>query len=175
MHGVALMCLDSSFFDLFVTDLPSLFEDLVVLENFVTLCKHLLLLYYSLLHVGSDDCKTMAVCHPKPISNLESLRGPFWVLCFSRSIPLHWAAWSLNTLSLTTSMLMTASCMFPLHQGTLQQHWMVYSHVWPLSSHGCRPINWNWTHMKLNSSLLGTNDSGKIPLYVSDWASRCQN
>ena len=24
-------------------------------------------------------------------------------LCFSRSIPLYWAAWSLNTLSLTTS------------------------------------------------------------------------
>ena len=84
----------------------------------------------------------------------------FWVLCFSRSIPLHWAAWSLNTLSLTTSMLMTASCMFPLHQGTLHQHWMVYSHVWPLSSHGCRRINWNWTQIKLNSSLLGTNDGG---------------
>ena len=44
-------------------------------------------------------------------------------------------------LSFTTSMLMTASCMFPLHQATLQQHRMVYSHVWPLSSHGCRPIN----------------------------------
>ena len=87
-------------------------------------------------------------------------QGSVWVLCFSRSIPLHWAAWSLNTLSLTTSMLMTASCMFPLHQGTLQQHWKVYSHVWPLSSHGCRPINWNWTQIKLNSSLLGMNDSG---------------
>ena len=36
---------------------------------------------------------------------------------------------------------------------------MVYSHVWPLSSHGCRPINWNWTLIKLNSSLLGTNNS----------------
>ena len=57
-------------------------------------------------------------------------------------------------------MLMTASCMFPLHQGTLQQPWMVYSHVWPLSSHGCRPINWKRTQIKLNSSLLGTNDSG---------------
>ena len=43
--------------------------------------------------------------------------------------------------------------------GALQQHWMVYNHVWPLSSHGCRPINWNWTQIKLNSSLLGTNDS----------------
>ena len=63
-------------------------------------------------------------------------------------------------LSLTISMLMTVNCMFPLHQGTLLQHWMVYSHVWPLSSHGCRPINWNWTQIKLNSSLLGTNDSG---------------
>ena len=25
---------------------------------------------------------------------------------------------------------------------------MVYSHVWPLSSHGCRRINWNWTQIK---------------------------
>ena len=41
------------------------------------------------------------------------------------------------------------------YQGTPQQHRMVYSHVWPLSSHGCRPINWNWTQVKLNSSLLG--------------------
>ena len=110
--------------------------------------------------VDAKGLNKVTVCPPKPISNLESLRGPFWVLCISHSIPLHWAAWSLNTLSLTTSMLMTASCMFPLHQGTLQQHWMVYSHVWPLSSHGCRPINWNWTQIKLNSSLLGTNDGG---------------
>ena len=85
-----------------------------------------------------------------------SVLGPL----LSRSIPLHWAAWSVNMLSLTISMLMTASCMFPLHQGTLLQHWMVYSRVWPLSSHGCRPINWNWTQIKLNSSLLGMNDSG---------------
>ena len=33
------------------------------------------------------------------------------------------------------------SPLFPLHEGTLQQRRMVYSHVWPLSSHGCRPIN----------------------------------
>ena len=110
--------------------------------------------------VDAKGLSLVTVCPPKLISNLEALRGQFWVLCFSRSIPLHWAAWSLNTLSLTISMLMTASCVFPLHQGTLQQHWMVYSHVWPLSSHGCRPINWNWTQIKLNSSLLGTNDSG---------------
>ena len=38
--------------------------------------------------------------------------------------------------------------------------WMVYSHVWPLSSHGCRQINWNWTQVKLNSSLLETADNG---------------
>ena len=36
-----------------------------------------------------------------------------WVLWFSRSIPLHWVVCSLNTLSLTTFMLMTATCMFP--------------------------------------------------------------
>ena len=65
----------------------------------------------------------------------------------------------MNTLSLTISMLMTVSCMFPLHQRTLLQHWMIYSHVWPLSSHGCRPINWNWTLIKLNFSLSGTNNS----------------
>ena len=85
-----------------------------------------------------------------------SVLGPL----LSRSIPLHWAAWSVNMLSLTISMLMTACCMFPLHQGTLLQHWMVYSCVWPLSSHGCRRINWNWALMKLNFSLLGMSDSG---------------
>ena len=37
--------------------------------------------------------------------------------------------------------------------------WMVYSYVWPLSNHGCRPINWNWTQIKLNSFFLGTNNS----------------
>ena len=26
--------------------------------------------------------------------------------------------------------------------------------------HGCRRLNWNWTQMKLNSSLSGTHDSG---------------
>ena len=62
-------------------------------------------------------------------------------------------------LALTISMLMTAGCMFPLHQESLLWHWMVYSHVWPLSIHGCRQ-NWNWTQIKLNSSLLGTKDSG---------------
>ena len=61
-------------------------------------------------------------------------------------------------LSSTISMLTTASCMFPLHQGTLLWHWMVYSHIWPLSSHGCWRINWKWTQIKPNFSLLGTND-----------------
>ena len=63
------------------------------------------------------------------------------------------------TLSLTISMLMIASYLFPLLQGTLLWHWMVYSHVWPPSSHGYWRINWNWTQIKLNSSLSGTNDS----------------
>ena len=60
----------------------------------------------------------------------------------------------------TRKVLQNLSCVTAdeLHQRTLQQHWMVYSHVWPLSSHGCRPINWNWTQIKLNSSLLGTKD-----------------
>ena len=31
--------------------------------------------------------------------------------------------------------------------------------VWPLSSPGWGQINWNWTKIKLNSSLLGMNDS----------------
>ena len=77
----------------------------------------------------------------------------------SPSTPFHWTAWSLDTPSLTISILMTASCMFPLNQGTLLQHWMVNSYVMPLSSHGCWWINWNWTQIKLNSSLSGTNDS----------------
>ena len=50
--------------------------------------------------------------------------------------------------------------MFPLHQGTLLRHWMTYSHVWPLSSHGCRRINWIWIQMKLNYTLSGRNDGG---------------
>ena len=57
-------------------------------------------------------------------------------------------------------MLTTASCMFPLHQGTLLRHWMVYSRVWPLCSHGCRRLNWSWTQIKLNFPLLGKNDRG---------------
>ena len=36
---------------------------------------------------------------------------------------------------------------------------MVFSHVWLLSSYGCRPINRNCTQIKQNSSVLGTNDS----------------
>ena len=46
-------------------------------------------------------------------------------------------------------------CTFPLHEGTLLRHWMVYSHVWPLSSHGCQRINWKWTQIKLKSFLSG--------------------
>ena len=61
---------------------------------------------------------------------------------------------SVNMLSLTISMLMTASGMSPLQQGTLLQHWMVYSHVWSLSNHGCWRINWNWTQTKLNPFLI---------------------
>ena len=56
-------------------------------------------------------------------------------------------------------MLMIASCMFHSHQETLLQHWMAYSHVWPRSSHGWGQINRNKTHIKLNSSSSGTNDS----------------
>ena len=67
--------------------------------------------------------------------------------------------WSLDTLSLNLSMLMTASCLFPLHQGTQLRHWMVYSHVWPLSSNGCWRINWNWPQIKLNSSLSEMKDA----------------
>ena len=37
---------------------------------------------------------------------------------------------------------------------------MVYSHAWPLFKRGCQRINWNWTQIKLNSSLSGMNYSG---------------
>ena len=87
-------------------------------------------------------------------------RGQFLVLCFLLSMPLHLVAWSPDMLSLIISMLMIASCMFPFHQATLLQRWMVYSHVWLLSSHGCRQINWNWTQIKRNSSSLGMNGNG---------------
>ena len=73
---------------------------------------------------------------------------------------MHLYAWFLDTLSLTTSMLMIASCMCHFHQVTLLQHWMAYNHAWHLSNHGCRWINWNWTQIGLNSSLLVTNGNG---------------
>ena len=55
-------------------------------------------------------------------------------------------------LSLIIYMLTIASCIFPFHQATLLQRWMVYNHAWLLFSHGCRQINWNWTQIKPNSS-----------------------
>ena len=58
-------------------------------------------------------------------------------------------------LSLIISMLAIVSCIFPFHQATLLQCWMVYNHAWILFSHGCRQINWNWTQIKRNSSSLG--------------------
>ena len=58
-------------------------------------------------------------------------------------------------LSLIISMLMIASCMFSFHRATVLQRWMVYSHVWLLSSHGCRQINWNWTLDKTEFLLIG--------------------
>ena len=42
-------------------------------------------------------------------------------------------------------------------------------------SHGCRRINWNWTQVKLNSSLSGTNNSGANISLCSYWAFWCQN
>ena len=87
-------------------------------------------------------------------------RGQFLVLCFLRSIPLHLVAWSPDMLSLIISILMIASRMFPFHQVTLLERWMVYNHAWLLSSHGCRQINWNWTQIKRNSSSLGMNGNG---------------
>ena len=84
-------------------------------------------------------------CPQRLISPLESLKSQFRVLCYSPSIPLYWVAWSLDTLSLIIPMLTIAICMFPFHQGTLLQHWMLYSCVWSLSSHGSQWINWNWS------------------------------
>ena len=62
-------------------------------------------------------------------------------------------------------MLVTASCLVPLHRGTPLQQWMVYGRALPLSSHGCQRINWNWTQIKLNSSLFGMNDSGANTIF----------
>ena len=72
-------------------------------------------------HIWLEDARGLTyvtVFLLKLISNLESLKGQFYVLCFLPSVPLHSATWSLDTLSLTTSMLMTASCMFPLRLGS---------------------------------------------------------
>ena len=54
-----------------------------------------------------------------------------------------------------------ANCVCPLHQVMLQQ-WMVYSHVWPLSSHGGRGINCNWTQ---NCSECFSNISQSFTLH----------
>ena len=78
-------------------------------------------------------------------------------------------------LSLIISMLMKARCMFPFHQATLLQHWMVYNHVWLLSSHGCRQINWNWTHIKRNSFSLGMKATEQVSFYVSNRVFECWN
>ena len=82
------------------------------------------------------------------------------VPCFLLSIPLHLVAWSPDMLSLIISMLAIAICMFHFHQLTLLQRWMVYNHAWLLCSHGCQQIQWNWTQIKRNSSLLGMNGNG---------------
>ena len=71
-------------------------------------------------------------------------------------------------------MLMLASYMFPFHQATLLQCWMVYNQAWLLFSHGCRQINWNWTQTKRNSSSLGMNGNGAY-IYVSNRAFGCWN
>ena len=72
-------------------------------------------------------------------------------------------------------MLMIANCMFPVHQTTLLWHWMVYSGAWPPSSHRCRRIKTDRTQLKVNPSYPERMTATKIPLYVSHWASRCQN
>ena len=84
-----------------------------------------------------------------------SLLGPLLFTFYTT--PLLSVAWSRGMLSLIISMLTIASCIFPFHQATLLQHWVVYNHAWPLYRHGCRQIIWNWTQIKLNSSSLGMN------------------
>ena len=65
---------------------------------------------------------------PELISLSESPNGQFLVLCFLHSIPLHSVAWFRGILSPIISMLMIGSCIFPFHQATLLQHWMVNNH-----------------------------------------------
>ena len=113
--------------------------------------------FKSYLTGRSQRIKLGTVCSPNLISLSEFSGGQSLVLSFLHSIPLHSVAWSRGMLSLTISMLTTASCIFPFHRATLLQHWMVYNHAWPLSNNGCRQINWKWTHIKLNSSSLGMN------------------
>ena len=58
-------------------------------------------------------------------------------------------------------MLTIASCIFPFRQAIQMQHWTVYNHALPLSSHGCRPISWNRTQIILNSSSLNERQRSK--------------
>ena len=109
--------------------------------------------HISLVEVRGSSQAT--VCPPDLISLLEFPRGRFLVLCFLLSMPLHLVAWSPDMLSLILSMLTIGSYMFPFHQASLLQRWMVYNHAWLLFSHGYRQINWNWTQIRLNSSSMG--------------------
>ena len=84
-------------------------------------------------------------------------------------------AWSPDMLSLIISMLMIASCMFPFHQATLLQRWMVYNHAWLLFSHGCRQINWNWTQLNWIPPHCEGTETEQISFYVSNRAFGCWN
>ena len=162
MRGESLVCCECPIFLLLSTTHASSICLHHWLDSFVyqsrelsMICQHYrnLLLYKLLISMFQVVESSQAAV----ISLSESPKGPFLVLCFLHSIPLHSVAWFRGMLSLIISMLTIASCIFPFHQATLLQHWMVYNHAWPLSSPGCRQINWNWTQIKLNSSSLGMN------------------
>ena len=60
---------------------------------------------------------------------------------------------------------MIARCIFPFHQATLLQHWIVSNRAWPLSSPGCR--HWNWTRINWIPPLWECMATKQIYFYVS--------
>ena len=78
----------------------------------------------------TGKCRRIKLCdsvlqirfHFRSPSRVSVRSSAFYTLYHSTSV-----AWFLDTLSLTTSMLMIASCMFHFHQVTLLHHWMAYN------------------------------------------------
>ena len=100
---------------------------------------------------------TLSEClSSKLISLLEPLKGQFQILCFLPSTPLHSVTWFVDTLALTISTRMTASCVCPLNQTSAA----ALNGFQPCLASVQSWINRNWNQIKLKSSSSRVNESG---------------